>query len=229
MIRNGAVTKVCYHLVLLYTNLSCLLYARVIVLQLSIAQMVKNLLAVWETQVRSLSLEDPLEKEMTTHSSFLAWRIPCTEEPGRLPSTGLQKSDSTEWLTCTHMCVKTEPRECVHICKELLWGIGWYDYGGWQVEILYYGPTGWRTRRADGTHEVHGQFSGEFSLARVNWTFSSLQAFNTTDWMRPSQIMEGKLLYSTITDLNISFHLSEKKVKVLVAQSWLTLQFWCQH
>ena len=46
--------------------------------------MVKDLLAVLETQVRSLSQEDPLEKEMATHSSVLAWRIPWTEEPGGL-------------------------------------------------------------------------------------------------------------------------------------------------
>jgi len=46
--------------------------------------MVKNVPAVQETQVRSLSQEDPLEKGMATHSSILAWRIPRTEEPGRL-------------------------------------------------------------------------------------------------------------------------------------------------
>ena len=46
--------------------------------------MVKDLRAVLETQVRSLSQEDPLEKEMATHSSVLAWRIPWTEEPGGL-------------------------------------------------------------------------------------------------------------------------------------------------
>ena len=45
-----------------------------------------------ETWVRSLRQEDPLEKEMTAHSSILAWRIPWTEEPGRLQSMGLQKS-----------------------------------------------------------------------------------------------------------------------------------------
>ena len=44
-------------------------------------QMVENLLAMQETQVGSLGQEDPLEKEMTTHSSILAWRIPWTEEP----------------------------------------------------------------------------------------------------------------------------------------------------
>ena len=44
-----------------------------------------------ETQVRSLDLEDPLEEEMTIHSSILAWRIPWTEEPGGLQSTGLQR------------------------------------------------------------------------------------------------------------------------------------------
>ena len=53
--------------------------------------MVKNLPAVWETQVRSLGWDDPLEKEMATHSSILAWRIPWTEEPGRLQSMGSQR------------------------------------------------------------------------------------------------------------------------------------------
>ena len=43
---------------------------------------------MWETQVRSLGQEDPLEKEMATHSSILAWKIPWTEEPGGLPSLG---------------------------------------------------------------------------------------------------------------------------------------------
>ena len=49
-----------------------------------VAEMVKNLLALQETQVQSLGWEDPLEKEMATHSSILAWRIPRTEEPGGL-------------------------------------------------------------------------------------------------------------------------------------------------
>ena len=48
-----------------------------------VAQMVKNVPAIQETQVRSLGQEDPLEKGMATHSSILAWRIPWTEEPGR--------------------------------------------------------------------------------------------------------------------------------------------------
>ena len=53
-----------------------------------VAQMVKNPPAVQETWVRSLGWEDPLEKEMATHSSILAWRIPWTEEPGGLQSMG---------------------------------------------------------------------------------------------------------------------------------------------
>ena len=52
-----------------------------------VPQMVKNLPAMWETWVRSLSWEDPLEKEMATHSSILAWEIPWTEEPGGLYSS----------------------------------------------------------------------------------------------------------------------------------------------
>ena len=56
-----------------------------------VAQVVKNLPAMWETWVRSLGWEDPLEMEMTTHSNMLAWRIPWTEEPGGLQSMGLQR------------------------------------------------------------------------------------------------------------------------------------------
>ena len=56
-----------------------------------VAQMIKCLLAMQETQVRSLVWEDPLEKEMATHSSTLAWKILWTEEPGRLHSMGLQR------------------------------------------------------------------------------------------------------------------------------------------
>ena len=55
-----------------------------------VAQIVKNLPAVRETQVQSLGQEDPLEEEMATHSSILAWKIPWTEEPGRLQSMGSQ-------------------------------------------------------------------------------------------------------------------------------------------
>ena len=55
------------------------------------AQLVKNPPAMRETWVRPLGWEDPLEKGTATHSSILAWRIPRTEEPGRLQSMGLQK------------------------------------------------------------------------------------------------------------------------------------------
>ena len=55
------------------------------------AQIVKNLPAMQDTQVRSLGWEDALEKGMATHSSILAWRIPWTEEPGGIQSTGSQR------------------------------------------------------------------------------------------------------------------------------------------
>ena len=59
---------------------------------------------IQETQVQSLSQEDPLEEKMATHSSTLAWRIPWTEEPGRLQTTGLQRvgRDRSDFA-CTHM------------------------------------------------------------------------------------------------------------------------------
>ena len=58
---------------------------------LELIQSVKNLPAVQETRVRSLGWEDPLEKEMATHSSILAWKISWTEEPGGLQSMGSQR------------------------------------------------------------------------------------------------------------------------------------------
>ena len=78
---------------------SCILLIKKVVFNLAmqpnlaslVAQMVKRLPAVRETRVRSLDWEDPLEKEMATHSSTLAWRIPWTEEPGGLQSMGLQR------------------------------------------------------------------------------------------------------------------------------------------
>ena len=56
-----------------------------------VAQMVKRLSIMLETWVRSLGWEDPLEKEMAIHSSIIAWKIPWTEEPGRLQSMGSQR------------------------------------------------------------------------------------------------------------------------------------------
>ena len=61
-----------------------------------VAQTVKRLSTMWETRVRSLGGEDPLEKEMAIHSSTIAWKIPWTEEPGRLWSKGCKELDMTE-------------------------------------------------------------------------------------------------------------------------------------
>ena len=68
-----------------------------------IAQSVKNPPAMQETWVQSLGREDPLEKEMATHSSILAWKIAWTEEPGRLQSMRSQESDTTEQLNHHHI------------------------------------------------------------------------------------------------------------------------------
>ena len=62
----------------------------------------KNPPAMQETQVRFPGQEDPPEKEMATHSSILAWRIPWTEEPGGLQPMGKQELDTTEWLNHHH-------------------------------------------------------------------------------------------------------------------------------
>ena len=65
--------------------------AKLTILRHLVAQTVKRLPAVQETQVQSLGWEDPLEKELAIHSSTLAWKIPWTEEPSRLQSMGSQR------------------------------------------------------------------------------------------------------------------------------------------
>ena len=69
-----------------------------------VAQTVKRLPTMQETQVRSLGQEDPLEKEMATHSSILAWKIPWMEEPGGLQSMVLQRVGH-DWATSLHFTV----------------------------------------------------------------------------------------------------------------------------
>ena len=66
-----------------------------------VAQRLKRLPPMQKTRVQSLGLEDPLEKKMVTHSSILAWRIPWTEEPGRLQSTGSQSQTRLSDFTFT--------------------------------------------------------------------------------------------------------------------------------
>ena len=73
-----------------------------------VAQRVKQLPTMWETRVRSLGREDPLEKEMASHSSTLAWKIPWTEERGRLYSPwGHKELDMTKRLHFTSFHVTT--------------------------------------------------------------------------------------------------------------------------
>ena len=82
-------------------------------------QMVKNLLAIQVTRVWFLSWEDPLEKEMATHSSILAWRIPWTEEPGGLQSMGSQRIRHN-WATNTHTHTHTQKRQRPWTAKAIL-------------------------------------------------------------------------------------------------------------
>ena len=81
-----------------------------------VAQRLKHLPGMWETRVWSLGREDPLEKEMATHSSILAWRIPWREEPGRLQSMGSQRVRH-DWETSLHF---TSPHRYLYNSKTCL-------------------------------------------------------------------------------------------------------------
>ena len=77
--------------------------------------MLKHLPTMRKTQVQSLGWEDPLEKEIATHSSILAWRIPWTEEPGELQSMGPKESDMIEQLTRTHTHLRQNALKAFHL------------------------------------------------------------------------------------------------------------------
>ena len=95
----------------------CRLTVDLIDLQLKVApqvaQAVKNLPPVQETWVRSLSQEDLLEKEIATHSSILAWRIPWTEEPGSYSPWGGKESDMTKWLQFHFHFIQYKPDQLI--------------------------------------------------------------------------------------------------------------------
>ena len=80
------------------------------------AQAVKRLPAMRETRVRSLGQEDPLEKDMATHSSIFAWKIPWMEEPGGLQSMGVAESDTTEQL---HFHFSSVIQSCPTLCDPM--------------------------------------------------------------------------------------------------------------
>ena len=82
----------------------------------TMAQWVKNLPVMQETQVWSLGWEDPLEEGMATHSSILAWRIPWTEEPGRLQSMGWY--DWSDWA-CTSSPTSSHTHNLLHLTSEM--------------------------------------------------------------------------------------------------------------
>ena len=78
-----------------------------------VAQMVKRLPTMWKTRVRSLGWEAPLEKEMATHSSILAWKILWTEKPGRLQFMGLQSR--TRLSNFTSLPCPEPKASCLHL------------------------------------------------------------------------------------------------------------------
>ena len=90
-----------------------------------VAQMVKRLPAMWETQVRSLGGEDLLEKEMATHSSTLAWKIPWMEEPGGLQSMGSQRVGhdwaTSRWASLVAQMVKRLPAMRETQVRSMVW------------------------------------------------------------------------------------------------------------
>ena len=103
--RSPVFRQILYHL---NHQRSPYLYLYLYIPDFMVAQTVKRLLTMQETRVWSLGREDPLEKEMATHSSTLAWKIPWTEEPCRLQSIGLQRVGH-DWVTSLSLFTSCMP------------------------------------------------------------------------------------------------------------------------
>ena len=124
-----------------------------------------SLPAMQETQVWSLGREDPLEKEMAIHSSILAWKIPWTEEPGRLQSTGSRRVGHN-WVTDTHIQLQLSQDHLLNRLFLLLWiafrslsKIKWHKCKGFCTLILF-----------------HHLYSYSYTNTKLSW-FCSLHKF----------------------------------------------------
>ena len=120
-----------------------------------VAQTVKHLPTVWETRVRFLGREDPLEREMATHSSTLAWKIPWMEEPGRLRSMWLLRVGH-DWATSLLLFTLTQWRRKWQPTPVFLPG----ESHGWR-SLVGYSP--WGRKDSDTTHCLKFTSSESFS------------------------------------------------------------------
>ena len=134
---------------------------------------VKNLPAMWETWVQSLGQKDPLEKEMAIHSSFLAWGIPWTQEPGGLQSVGLQRVGQTEppILTDSPRCLFT-------------------------LELLNTDPTRGRVQTARSGRDSVEQYTVQLScsLFAAPWTAACQASLSITNSRSLLKLMSTELV-----------------------------------
>ena len=102
-----------------------------------VAQTVKHLSTMRETQVRALGWEDPLEKEMAIHSSIIAWKIPRTEEPGRLQSMGSQRVGH-DWATSLSFFFSSKQFSAIKTFASLLKCVSIVHINVWLIYSLYF-------------------------------------------------------------------------------------------
>ena len=127
--HSGLLLQLCLQPFLLYRLHKCLFTGVYLCHWASlVAKMVMNLPVIWETRVWSLGWQDPLEKELTTHSSTLAWEIRWTGEPGRLESVGSQRVRHS-WVTNTHAHTHAHTHTHTHTCATEVHNGAWGSRG----------------------------------------------------------------------------------------------------
>ena len=149
-----------------------------------VAQMVKNLPALWETHIWSLGQEDLLEKGMATHSSILAWRIPWTEEPGGLQSSKSQRVKE-DWVTNTFTFLGTE------------YGV-WLVPGASRLDVpkilCSFLISCWRRKWQPTPVFLPGEFHGQRSLVGCS-PWGHKESDTTERWLSLTQLTHSSVIY----------------------------------
>ena len=172
-----------------------------------------------ETRVRSLGQEDPLEKEMATHSSILVWKIPWTEEPGRLQSMGSQRVRH-DWATSLSLHSHFPPlKTLIHNCvlefgkcpKWTMWSYkGGTPCSGWDHSSLGSGPPGfslgscrrmWSTgpRKSPCLSWGLNLFLSPRDCMRIKSYIALIQALSHSDSLRPHGLQNARLLCPSLS------------------------------
>ena len=171
----------------------CSNYCTVVLIS-HVAQRLKHLPTMWETWVRSLGWQDPLEKETATHSTILAWRIPWTEDPGGLQSTRLQRVGHN-WATSLHFFTSHASKVILKILQ-----VRFQQYENHELPDVQAG-----FRKGRGTR---------YQIANICWIIEKVREFQKNiylcfiDYTKAFNCVDHNKLWKILKEMGIPDHLT---------------------